>query len=142
MVKGVKKSAVKKVKKVVVKPRAGGLMTESAFWSFIRSCLRSKSRFWPPIQECKKLGRRKSLSNNKRLKWEFQCSECKNWFPEKEIAVDHILEAGSLSCAEDLPGFVNRLFVEVKDLQLLCKNICHAKKTKEYLINKKNNLLI
>ena len=31
-----KKVAIKKVKKVVVKPRNNGTMTESAFWSFIR----------------------------------------------------------------------------------------------------------
>jgi 5-methylcytosine-specific restriction endonuclease McrA len=53
---------------------------------------------------------------------------CKNWFIEKKINVDHIIAAGSLNCGADLDGFVNRLFVEVEGLQVLC-SICHDKKT-------------
>jgi len=35
------------------KPRCNGTMTQSAFWSFIRSALRQKSRFWKPISKLK-----------------------------------------------------------------------------------------
>jgi len=49
---------------------------------------------------------------------------------DKEVAVDHIIPAGTLRCADDLPQFVERLFCEVDGLQVLCKT-CHDKKTKK-----------
>jgi 5-methylcytosine-specific restriction endonuclease McrA len=64
----------------------------------------------------------------KRQKFEYQCNECKNWFAEKNINVDHMVPAGSLNCANDLPGFVERLFCEADNLQVLCSN-CHNIKT-------------
>jgi len=145
--KGVKKPVKKndgavKVSKRVIAPkvRNSKTMSESAFWSFIRSALRNKSRFWKPIQECKQLHKRKNQSSNRKLKFEYQCSECKTWLPEKEIDVDHIIPAGSLNKAEDLPQFVEKLFCEVVNLQLLCKKKCHLEKTardKEFLKLKK-----
>ena len=145
--KGVKKLVKKsgdaiKVSKRVTAPkvRNSKTLSEAGFWSFIRSALRNKSRFWKPIQECKQLHKRKSQSLNRKLKFEYQCSECKDWFPEKEIDVDHIFAAGSLNKADDLPGFVERLFCEVDGLQLLCKKACHLAKTakdKEFLKLKK-----
>ncbi len=122
-----KKRAIKRVK--TVKPRNAGTMTESAFWSFIRSGLRQKSRWWKPITECKLKAKRAYKGPNKRQKFEYQCNQCKNWFPEKQINVDHIEPAGSLNCAADLPGFVERLFCEQDNLQVLCE-ACHDIKTK------------
>lgn len=110
-----------KIPKVKVpKTRNHGTMTEAAFWSFIRSALRQKSRWFKPISEAKRLARRKYRGPNHRQKWEYQCAICKNWFSDKEVAVDHIIPAGSLSKPEDLPGFVMRLFCEVDGLQVLC----------------------
>ena len=114
----------------VVKTRNAGTMTESAFWSFIRSALRQKSRWWKPITQTKMNARRAYKGPNKRQKFEYQCAHCTKWFPEKKINVDHTIPVGSLNCAEDLPGFVNRLFCEVGDLQILC-SYCHDSKTKQ-----------
>lgn len=108
--------------------RNAGTMTESMFWSFIRSGLRQKSRFWKPITVCKLSARRPYKGPNKRQKFEYQCNHCKDWFPEKEINVDHICPAGSLNSAQNLPGFVERLFCEVDGLQVLCEK-CHNIKT-------------
>ena len=120
-----------KRKKVIraVRTRNAGTMTESAFWSFIRSALRQKSRCWKPITQCKQKSRRTYKGPNKRQKFEYQCNECKNWFPEKKINVDHIKPAGTLRSANDLPGFVERLFCEADNLQVLCSS-CHDVKTK------------
>ena len=131
-------------KKAVRKPRANAApktrnnatMTESAFWSFIRSGLRQKSRWWKPITQCKLNAKRTYKGPNKRQKFEYQCNSCKKWFAEKNINVDHIDPAGSLNCANDLPGFVERLFCETDNLQVLCSG-CHNIKTQ----NEKNGNL-
>lgn len=112
------------------KTRNAGTMTESAFWSFIRSALRQKSRWWKPIAQAKAKAKRKYKGPNKRQKFEYQCAECLNWFPDKKINVDHIVPAGTLRCANDLPGFVERLFCEMDNLQVLCTT-CHDKKTQD-----------
>jgi 5-methylcytosine-specific restriction endonuclease McrA len=121
-----KKKAVAKAPKT----RNAGTLTESAFWSFIRSGLRQKSRFWKPITQCKMANRRTYKGPLKRQKFEYQCKECSQWFPDKKINVDHIKPAGSLNCANDLPGFVERLFCEIDNLQILCEK-CHNLKTQK-----------
>jgi 5-methylcytosine-specific restriction endonuclease McrA len=129
----IKKNATKRRAKIPrsrnPKSRNAGTMTESAFWSFIRSALRQKSRWWKPITECKLQAKRAYKGTNKRQKFEYKCASCNNWFPEKQINVDHIKPAGSLNCAQDLPGFVERLFCEIDNLQVLCEK-CHDVKTK------------
>jgi 5-methylcytosine-specific restriction endonuclease McrA len=109
--------------------RNAGTMTNAMFWSFIRSALRNKSRWWKPITQCRMSSRRAYKGTNKRQKFEYQCNQCKNWFPDKEIAVDHKIPAGSLNSGDDLKGFVERLFCEEKHLQCLCSS-CHDVKTK------------
>ena len=116
--------------KKVIKTRNAGTMSESAFWAFIRSALRQKSRWWNPVTQCKLNAKRPYKGSNKRQKFEYQCNKCKKWFPDKQINVDHILPAGELNKANDLPGFVERLFVEESGLQCLCQN-CHNEKTKQ-----------
>jgi len=129
-----KKATVRKPRaNAAPKTRNNGTLTESAFWSFIRSGLRQKSRWWKPITQCKLNAKRAYKGPNKRQKFEYQCNSCKKWFAEKNINVDHIQPAGSLNCANDLPGFVERLFCEVDNLQVLCSG-CHNIKTQ----NEKN----
>jgi 5-methylcytosine-specific restriction endonuclease McrA len=112
----------------VPKTRGSNTLTESAFWGMIRSALRQKSRWWKPVQEVKQAARRPNESENKRLKFEYQCAICSGWFPDKQIEVDHIIAAGSLTCGEDLHGFVERLFCEKDGLRVLCEG-CHREVT-------------
>ena len=79
--------------------RAGKTWTEAKYWQFIRSALRQATMRYPVIQNF------------------------------KEISVDHIVPAGSLKTYDDLPGFVERLFCEEDNLQILCKDNCHQAKT-------------
>lgn len=120
----------KQPKQRVPRTRNHKTMTESAFWSWIRSSLRKRSIAWKPLSEARREARRPYKGPNKRMKWEYQCAYCKKYFKMSDIRVDHIEPAGSLKCAEDLPGFVERLFCEVVGLQVLC-NKCHDKKTKK-----------
>lgn len=118
-------------KKVVANPRVprtrnNATMTESQFFSWIRSNLRRMTMYWKPIAECKKQAR-KSVTG-KRHKYEYKCAQCTGWFTDKEIDVDHIVEAGSLRSFNDLPGFAERLFVDAHQLAVLCKQ-CHHHKT-------------
>jgi hypothetical protein len=124
-------------KKRVIKTRNAGTMSEAAFWSFIRSALRQKSRWWKPIAICKLNARRDYKGPLKRQKYEYQCNKCKGWFPDKKINIDHIIPAGSLNCANDLPQFVERLFCEVENLQCLCTPRHHAKTLKQKQLKKK-----
>jgi 5-methylcytosine-specific restriction endonuclease McrA len=123
-------TAQKPRKGTTPKTRNAGTMTESAFWGFIRSSLRQKSRWWKPVSQAKEKAKRKYKGPNKRQKWEYQCATCSKWYPNTEINVDHIIPAGTLRCANDLPGFVERLFCEVDNLQVLCST-CHNIKTQK-----------
>ena len=129
-----KKKVIRKSK--VVKTKNNGTMSNSVFWSFIRSALRQKSRWWKPITQCKLNAKRAYTGPLKRQKFEYQCNECRGWFPEKNINVDHKIPAGSLNSGDDLKGFVERLFCEVDNLQCLCLN-CHDIKTQQEKNNKK-----
>ena len=125
-----RKKVAKPRKSTVAKTRNAGTMSESMFWSFIRSALRQKSRWWKPISEAKAKAKRAYKGPLKRQKFEYQCAECKGWFPDKKVNVDHIIPAGTLRCADDLPAFVERLFCEVDNLQVLCEG-CHNIKTQK-----------
>lgn len=114
--------------KRVEKTRNAGTMTEAGFWGWVRSALRRRSQVWKPTQEVKKEAKRPYKGENKRQKFEYQCNHCKDWYPEKQINVDHIIDAGSLKSGADLEGFVERLFCEKEHLQVLCET-CHDKKT-------------
>jgi hypothetical protein len=111
----------------IPRTRAGGEMTEAQFWSFLRANIRLASRKWAPRRLVLKACRRPSESDNKRLKFEHQCAECKNWFPQKQVEVDHIVPVGRLLAFDDLPGFVERLFCEPDGLVVLCEQCHHAK---------------
>lgn len=125
-----KKAARKAAKKKVVraskapKTRNENTMTESAFWSWIRSGLRQRSRFWKPILAVKNAAKIPYVGENKRRKFSYICSNCKGEFDSKSVNVHHIHECGSLNCGDDLKGFVERLFCEKEDLKLLCGK-CH-----------------
>ena len=112
----------------VEKPYGYNTYTKAGFFSFLRSALRQKSRRWAPIYKCLSEARRPSKSANKKLKWEYKCSKCKKWWPQKQVSVDHIIPAGSLNDWADLVGFAQRLFCEKEGLQILCSG-CHDKKT-------------
>lgn len=135
--KGIKKSPKKarKVKKVVEKPFADGTMTSSVFFSFIRSALRQKSRFFKSISNCRLKNRIPYKGPNKRRKWTYICEECKGEFDSKEVQVHHLIPVGTLTCFNDLPAFVENLFCNSDKLKLVCSK-CHDKHHEE-LENKK-----
>lgn len=106
------------------KPRCSGTMTESAFFSFIRSGLRQKSTRWKPAFDAKKEAQRPYKGEDKRTKFVYVCAICENEFKDKDVALDHITPCGSLKSFADLAGFCERLFCEKEGYRVLCAN-CH-----------------
>ncbi len=101
-------------------------ITTAKFFSMIREALRRKSEYWAPKMIVKKKSRRAVKKG--RQKWEYKCAKCKEWFPDKQTEIDHIIPVGTLKEFNDLPKFVENLFCSEKNLQLLCKP-CHKIKT-------------
>lgn len=114
----------------VEKTRGGGRYTEAGYFGFIRSGLRQKSMRWPPKYDVMNKAKRPYTGPDKRRKFEYLCNGCDQWCAGKEVAVDHIVECGSLKSYDDLARFVETLFCEEDNLQVLCKD-CHHTKTQE-----------
>ena len=116
-------------KSIVPKTRNAGTLTESQFWGLIRSALRSKFRYWKPMQLALDKASRPNQSSNKRLKKEYQCAKCKKWFKRDDVQIDHVIPCGSLKNYDDIQGFIERLTIEdPKGFQILCKED-HKEKT-------------
>jgi len=113
----------------VARTRADGNWTEARYFSFIRSALRRASSKWPVKFSVKLAARRKKpLHSAGKHRYEYCCAICNGYFPDKDVAVDHIKPAGSLKSYDDLPRFVELLFCEADNLQVVC-HPCHAVKT-------------
>jgi len=114
------------------KTRCSGQWTEARFNSFITSLLRQGTRRWGPLQEVKK--------EANVTRGVYECAECKEHIPPtvregrkrvQNIFVDHIEpivnpEVGFTTWDE----YINRIFCEKDNLQLLCKP-CHDVKSLE-----------
>lgn len=109
----------------------------NALRSFLRRCW-SK---YPERLAAIIAARRPNKGPNKRLKYEYQCAICKQWYQwlDKKkarkqgkigMSVDHIKPCGSFLCDDDYQTFIPNLFCDRSDLQVLC-DICHDKKTAE-----------
>lgn len=99
---------------------------ETAWWTYIRGCLRATWSRNPVKHELLKAERRQIPNPNPKGKkatvWGCTCKMCGKEEIMKNIQVDHIVEAGSLKSVEDIQGFVERLlFVTKDDLRVVCK---------------------
>lgn len=115
-----------------VKNKGGGTLTTAQYFAIIRSALREGYRkHYPLSRMVREKAKRPSQSDNKRVKWEYQCAHCHGWFLGKDTQVDHIIECGELNKYSDIVRFVRTLFCEEDNLQVLCST-CHDKKTQNY----------
>jgi hypothetical protein len=120
--------------------RNGGKWTEARYRSFVTSTLRAGSRKWPPKYETLNAAKTEKKINKAtgRLAQHYKCAMCEQEYTQKDVQVDHIKPV-----IDPKKGFVSwdtyidRMFCEGKNLQVLCK-ICHAEKTQlEKEISKK-----
>ena len=114
--------------------------TQGRFKGFITSALRTATQRWPPKFEALKtafLGRKINEKTGK-LAQHFECAKCKKAFVSKDVQVDHKKPVVDPKKGfENWETYIDRLFCEVTNLQVLCKP-CHKVKTaKEKLQRKK-----
>lgn len=104
-----------------------GEWSRGRFNSFVTSILRSGSRRWGPkyqtLNEAKT--EKKVNSTTGRVAQHFLCAECQKDYPAKQVEVDHIVPIGTEKTWDE---FINGLFCEAENLQVLCKP-CHKDKT-------------
>lgn len=111
--------------------RNGGRWTEARYKSFVVSALRAAFRRWPPKFNVLKNAATERRTNPKtgKLAMHYVCAACKKEFPLKEVQVDHRSPVVDPKVGfVDWSTFIERLYVEAKKLQVLCKP-CHKKKT-------------
>lgn len=127
----------KKKKSDTIKPHNNGQWTAGRFRSFVTSALRSASRRWPPKYQAIRDSFTKTKVNKRtgRQAKHYKCAACGYDFPQTQVQVDHIVPIGK---DLDWNTFIEKLFCEAENLQVLCKQ-CHKNKTKEERENQKSN---
>lgn len=118
-----------------------GRWTEGRFHAFVTSVLRAGSRRWQPKYDTLNAAKteKKINKNTGRLAQHYRCNACKEEYTSKDVQVDHIEPV--ISPKEGFISwdvFIDALFCEHTNLQVLCKN-CHSIKTKEEKKSKREN---
>jgi len=118
---------------LVDKKRNGGEWTDARFRSFVTSALRAASRRWPPKYKALKeafVGRKENKKTGK-LAMHYKCAKCKKHFVAIDVQVDHIYPVVDPKIGFiGWDSFIDRIFCEIENLQVLCKP-CHKVKTEE-----------
>lgn len=121
------------------KTRNGGQWTEARFKSFVVNQLRSATRKWGPIGQCEKEARTR--------RGFYRCACCEQEIPatvkegrkrSNNKFVDHIKPAVPVTGWTNFDDYINNLFCEVENLQLLCKK-CHDEKSMEEVQERKKH---
>ena len=118
----------------------GGEYTEGRFRGFVISILRSGMRKWPPKWQALN----KALSSNKvnvktgRKANHYCCAACKKEFVLKDVEVDHRQPVVATVGFKDYDTYIDRLYCEASNLQVLCKG-CHKKKTAADRVKRKEH---
>lgn len=111
--------------------RNAGNWTEARYRTFVRSALRAAFRKWPPkfaVLKSAATERRINPASGK-LAMHYRCAACAKEFPAKLVQVDHVKPIVSVFAGfKTWDDYIDKLFCEAKNLQVLCKP-CHAMKT-------------
>ena len=111
--------------------RNGNEWTEARFKSFVTSALRAASRRWPVKYLALKqalIGRKTNKKTGK-LAQHFKCNACNEAFVAADVQVDHIspvVDPAKGFISWDI--YVDRLFCEIDNMQVLCVP-CHKIKS-------------
>ena len=111
----------------------GGEWTEARFRAFIISALRAYMKRFPPKWKALKAASIGRVINKRsgRLAEHYKCASCDSFFVARDVQVDHIEPVVSPQEGfQDWWTYMNRLYCEAENLQVLCKP-CHKQKTAE-----------
>ena len=127
---------------MTVKERNGGEWSDARFRSFVTSALRAASRRWPVKYKALKAafaGRQVNAKTGK-LAMHYKCAKCKKLFVAADVQVDHVQPV-----VDPKKGFVgwdvyiDRMFCEIENLQVLCKP-CHKIKTDQEKLERRKKV--
>lgn len=106
--------------------------TDARFRAFIINALRAGFRRFPNKFEALKAAKigRGINPKTKRECFYYKCSGCKGKFLQREVQVDHINPVVSSEGFTSWDNFIDNLFCDTGNLQVLCIG-CHSIKTKE-----------
>ena len=91
-------------------------------YAFAKSALRRASTYWYAMSE--------AMANAKVARGLWKCASCQEHFKKHEVQKDHINPVVSVNSEKvnDMNSYVETLFCEPENIQILCKP-CHATKT-------------
>ncbi len=115
--------------------------TEGRLKSFITSCLRGGFRRYPPKYEVltEAFVDKRINEKTKRVSAHYRCGSCNGVFPTKEVQIDHIKPIVSpIDGFVSWDVFINNLFCDKENLQVLCV-ACHKAKTEKENNKRKKN---
>ena len=111
--------------------------TKAEYFQWLRGQMR-KAWSHHPIKNAFKMSRRTRAAVGKKINkktgkpqlvWALPCDDCGHVFPQSDVEVDHIVQAGSFRDWADCESWLMRLMqINFADLQLLCKP-CHDVKS-------------
>jgi 5-methylcytosine-specific restriction endonuclease McrA len=111
--------------------RNSGEWTEGRYRSFITSTLRGGMRRWPPKWETLKdafAGKKVNKKTGKQA-MHYTCACCNKQYVAKDVQVDHVNPVVDTSTGfVSWDVYIDRLFCEKENLQILC-SACHKEKT-------------
>lgn len=113
------------------KTRASNTLTEAGFIGFVRSLLRNGSLRWKPRNDALNAAYARDGVNEKtgRKCKLHRCCRCSSLSPKSAMKVDHIDPVVDPAVGfQGWDSFINRLFCEVDNLQVMCEE-CHNRKT-------------
>lgn len=74
--------------------------------------------------------RYEAIKNAREHPNQYRCAICREFFPAKEIRVDHIVKVVGAKGIDSWDDFISALFCDATNLQILCVP-CHKEKTKQ-----------
>jgi 5-methylcytosine-specific restriction endonuclease McrA len=109
-----------------------GEWTEARFRAFVVGLLRAGSRKWPPKYKvlARALVGQKLNEKTGRMAAHYVCASCEKEFPIKQVQVDHKRPVVDKDGFKDWETYIDKLFCESSNLQVLCVP-CHKAKSKK-----------
>lgn len=106
--------------------------TKAEFFKYIRGALRMQWKRYPLKIELKNAlaipNFEGSGVTNPRVKKVIQCAECKQWFAQSAIEMDHRKPCGTIRDWETAGTFLHNMFCDKDNLEPVCV-ICHGHRT-------------